>query len=103
MEIKKWQEEVDQWIQTVGGGYFDVLTNMAVLAEETGEVARIIARKYGRQISKPDDKVEDLADELADVIWVATCLATQTGVDLEEALKHNLEKKRTRDAKRFLK
>jgi len=103
MEINEWQKEVDSWIRNVGGGYFSELTNMAILAEETGEVARIIARKYGDQVAKKNDETEHLADELADVIWVATCLATQTGIDLQQALLDNLNKKQTRDAHRFRK
>lgn len=101
MEIKEWQGAVDEWIRTVGGGYFSPLTNTALLAEETGEVARIIARTHGEQRPKPGDKPGDLADELADLIRVATCIATQSGIDLEQALTRNLQKIRTRDKDRF--
>lgn len=101
MEIKEAQQIVDQWINTIGGGYFDVLTNMALLTEETGEVARIIARRYGRQIAKPGESDADLADELADVVRVVICIANQTGIDLEEALRRNIDKITTRDATRF--
>ena len=100
MEIKEWGA-VDEWIRTVGGGYFSPLTNTALLAEETGEVARIIARTHGEQRPKPGDKPGDLADELADLISVATCIATQSGIDLEQALTRNLQKIRTRDKDRF--
>ncbi len=99
--IKSLQTTVDEWITTTGGGYFSPLTNTAVLAEETGEVARIMARRYGDQVAKPGDK-SDLADELADVIWVVTALANQTGVDLTEALARNIEKKNKRDSHRFV-
>ena len=102
MTIKNWQEEVDKWIKTIGVRYFNHLTNMALLTEEVGEVARIIAREYGEQSSKKEDLGKDLADELADVIFVVTCLANQSGIDLNEALKRNLEKKTKRDAKRHL-
>lgn len=101
MTIAEAQELVDKWIREVGGGYFSELTNMAVLAEETGEVARIIARRYGDQIAKPSDNDKSLAGELADVLWVVICLANQTGVDLDEALRASLEKKTRRDADRF--
>ena len=102
MTIENWQEEVDKWIKTIGVRYFNHLTNMALLTEEVGEVARIIAREYGEQSSKKEDLGKDLADELADVIFVVTCLANQSGIDLNEALKRNLEKKTKRDAKRHL-
>lgn len=92
---------MDEWIRTVGNGYFDELTNMAILTEETGEVARIIARVYGRQVAKEGDLRKSLGEELADVLWVVICLANQTGVDLTEALRASLEKKYTRDAHRF--
>lgn len=101
MDIKEAQQLVDQWINTAGGGYFTPLTNMALLTEETGEVARIIARKYGQQVPKPGERAGELADELADVLRVVICLANQTGIDLDEALTRNLEKIRTRDAHRF--
>ena len=100
MTIKELQETVDEWITGTGGGYFSPLTNTAILAEETGEVARIMARKYGDQVAKPGDKC-NLADELADVLWVVTALANQTGIDLTDALRANIEKKSTRDANRF--
>ncbi len=100
MEIKEAQKIVDQWIKEVGVRYFNELTNMAMLTEEVGEVARIIARRYGEQSEKESDKNLDLGDELADVLFVLICLANQTGVDLEEALKKNLDKKTNRDADR---
>jgi NTP pyrophosphatase (non-canonical NTP hydrolase) len=100
MEIKEAQKLVDDWIQTVGVRYFNELTNMAMLTEEVGEVARIIARRYGEQSEKESDKGKDLGDELADVLFVLICLANQTGIDLETALKKNLEKKTSRDANR---
>ena len=102
MEIKEAQELVDQWINKVGVRYFNELTNMAMLTEEVGEVARIIARRYGEQSEKESDKGKDLADELADVLFVLICLANQTGVDLETALARNLDKKSNRDANRHL-
>jgi NTP pyrophosphatase (non-canonical NTP hydrolase) len=100
MTLKEMQEEVDQWINSTGVRYFNELTNMAMLTEEVGEVARIIARRYGEQSEKPDDKDKDLGDELADVLWVLTCLANQTGVDLTEAFRKNMEKKNIRDKDR---
>lgn len=100
MEIKEAQKLVDQWIQTVGVRYFNELTNMAMLTEEVGEVARIIARRYGEQSEKESDKAKNLGDEMADVLFVLICLANQTGIDLEEALKRNLEKKSIRDSDR---
>ena len=100
MEINHAQKLVDDWIQTVGVRYFNELTNMAMLTEEVGEVARIIARRYGEQSEKESDKGKDLGDELADVLFVPICLANQTGIDLETALKKNLEKKTCRDANR---
>lgn len=99
MELKEAQRVVDQWINTTGVRYFNELTNMAMLTEEVGEVARIISRKYGEQSFKKGDKTE-LDDELADVFFVLVCLANQTGVDLEEAFKRNLEKKNSRDKDR---
>ena len=102
MEIKEAQELVDQWINKVGVRYFNELTNMAMLTEEVGEVARIIARRYGEQSEKESDKGKDLADELADGLFVLICLANQTGVDLETALARNLDKKSNRDANRHL-
>jgi NTP pyrophosphatase (non-canonical NTP hydrolase) len=100
MEIREAQVIVDQWIKEVGVRYFNELTNMAMLTEEVGEVARIIARRYGEQSEKESDKAKDLGDEMADVLFVLICLANQTGIDLEEALKKNLEKKTNRDADR---
>jgi NTP pyrophosphatase (non-canonical NTP hydrolase) len=100
MTIQEAQQEVDRWIKTTGVRYFNELTNMAMLTEEVGEVARIIARRYGEQSEKPRDKDKDLADELADVLWVVICLANQTGVDLTAALKKNMEKKNVRDKDR---
>jgi NTP pyrophosphatase (non-canonical NTP hydrolase) len=100
MEIKEAQQQVDHWIKTVGVRYFSELTNMAILTEEVGELARIMARKYGDQSFKESDKNRDLGDEMADVLWVLICLANQTGVDLTEALQKNFEKKNIRDATR---
>jgi len=96
------QSQVDTWIKTVGVRYFSELTNMAILAEEVGEVARIMARRYGEQSSKPSDANLDLADELADVLWVLVCIANQTGVDLQTAVERNIIKKNTRDATRHV-
>ncbi len=100
MEIKEAQQQVDHWIKTVGVRYFSELTNMAILTEEVGELARIMARKYGDQSFKESDKEKNLADEMADVLWVLICLANQTGVDLTDALQKNFEKKNIRDANR---
>ena len=100
MTIKEFQEDVDKWIKTVGVRYFNELTNMAMLTEEVGEVSRIIARKYGEQSFKKSDKDKDLADELADVLWVVTCLANQTGIDLTKAIERNFDKKNKRDLSR---
>jgi NTP pyrophosphatase (non-canonical NTP hydrolase) len=102
MTIKEAQDLVDNWIKTYGVRYFNELTNMAQLTEEVGEVARIIARRYGEQSEKESDKNKDLGDEMADVLWVLICLANQTGIDLTEALKKNLDKKTKRDDKRHL-
>ena len=102
MTIQEAQEEVDLWIKTYGVRYFNELTNLAQLTEEVGEVARIISRRYGEQSEKESDKGKDLGDELADVLWVIICLANQTGVDLDAALKRNLEKKTFRDKDRHL-
>ena len=93
MDLEGAQKKVDQWIQTHGVRYFDELTNMAQLTEEVGEVARIIARRYGEQSEKESDKNKDLGEELADVIFVAICLANQTGVDLQKAFEKKLKKK----------
>ncbi len=102
MTITEAQERVDQWINQHGVRYFNELTNMALLTEEVGEVARIISRKYGEQSFKESDKRKELADELADVLWILLCLANQTGVDLSVALEQNFVKKTNRDAKRHL-
>lgn len=102
MTIQEAQQKVDQWIQTTGVKYFSELTNMAILSEEVGEVARLMSRKYGDQSFKESDKGKELSDELADVLWVLICIANQTGVDLTEALEKNLQKKNTRDANRHL-
>jgi NTP pyrophosphatase (non-canonical NTP hydrolase) len=100
MTIQQAQQTVDAWITTTGVRYFSELTNMAILTEEVGEVARIMARRYGDQSEKPTDTQHDLADELADVLWVVLCLANQTGIDLTEAFAKNLQKKNLRDAER---
>jgi len=100
MTINSAQSEVDQWIKTHGVRYFNELTNMTILTEEVGELARIMARRYGEQSEKESDKNKDLGDEMADVLWVLICLANQTGVDLTEAFKKNLEKKTARDKDR---
>jgi NTP pyrophosphatase (non-canonical NTP hydrolase) len=100
MKISRAQKTVDAWIKKYGVRYFNELTNMAILTEEVGEVARIIARRYGEQSEKESDKKIKLEDELADVLFVLLCLANQTGVDLEKALKNNLMKKTKRDNKR---
>ncbi len=100
MTIEEAQKTVDDWIQTTGVRYFNELTNMAMLTEEVGEVARIIARQYGEQSFKDSDRDKNLADELADVLFVVICLANQTGTDLTDALQRNLEKKTARDADR---
>ena len=100
MTIQQAQQQVDQWIKTHGMRYFNELTNTAILTEEVGEVARIMARRYGEQSEKESDKGKDLGDEMADVLWVLICLANQTGVDLTDAFKKNLEKKTLRDNER---
>jgi len=102
MTLKDCQSQVDDWIKQYGVRYFSELTNMAILTEEVGEVARIIARRYGDQSSKKSDEEFNLADELADVLFVLVCLANQTGVNLEEAFQRNIEKKIRRDAERHL-
>ena len=94
------QQQVDQWIKTVGVKYFNELTNLGILMEEVGELSRLMVRKYGEQSFKATDKDKDLADEMADVLWVLICLANQAGVNLTEALQKNFEKKNTRDADR---
>jgi len=96
------QREIDKWITTTGVRYFNELTNMAILTEEVGEVARIIARRYGEQSEKESDKSKNLGDELADVLFVVICLANQTGVDLSAAMDHNLHKKNLRDSERHI-
>ncbi len=103
MTIQQAQHTIDNWIKANGVRYFNELTNMAILSEEVGEVARIIARQYGEQSFKESDKGKELSDELADVLFVLICIANQTGVDLEEALHKNLEKKTSRDAERHKK
>lgn len=100
MTIKEIQELVDKWIKEYGVRYFDELTNMTILTEEVGEVARIMSRRYGEQSEKVSDKNKDLGDELADVLFVLTCIANQTGVDLEQAMQNNLDKKTKRDSLR---
>lgn len=96
------QAKVDEWIKTVGVRYFSPLTNLGILMEETGELARLMVRKFGEQSFKESDKNKELADEMADVLWVLICLANQCDVDLNEALKLNFEKKSLRDAQRHL-
>jgi NTP pyrophosphatase (non-canonical NTP hydrolase) len=100
MTLQEAQGSVDQWIKTTGVRYFSELTNMAILTEEVGEVARLMSRTYGDQSFKETDNKKQLSDELADVLWVLICIANQTGVDLTEALQRNFEKKNTRDARR---
>jgi NTP pyrophosphatase (non-canonical NTP hydrolase) len=100
MTIRRYQQVVDEWVQTVGVRYYTELTNTAILMEEVGEVARIMARVYGDQSFKPGAEAPDLADEFADVLFVLVCLANQTGVDLTAALQRNLEKKTVRDRER---
>jgi NTP pyrophosphatase (non-canonical NTP hydrolase) len=100
MTIQDAQTQVDQWIKVHGIRYFNELTNMAILTEEVGELARVVARRYGEQSEKESDKNRDLGDELADVLWVLICLANQTGINLTEAFSKNLEKKTNRDKDR---
>ena len=100
MTIQEAQNQVDQWIKTVGVKYFSELTNLGILMEEVGELSRLMVRKYGEQSFKESDKGKDLGDEMADVLWVLICLANQTGVNLTEALEKNFEKKNLRDAER---
>ena len=102
MKVSEAQKQVDDWIKQYGVRYFSELTNMAMLTEEVGEVARIVARRYGEQSEKESGKNKDLGDELADVLFVLICLANQTGIDLEEALKRNLDKKTNRDSERHI-
>lgn len=101
MTLNDLQEQVDNWIKTYGVRYFSELTNMACLTEEVGEMARIMARTYGDQSFKADEK-HDLSNEIADVLWVLTCIANQTGVNLDEAMRKNLEKKTRRDSTRHI-
>lgn len=103
MTIQEAQQSVDRWIRSTDKGYFSELTNLAVLTEEVGELARIFARTYGDQVAKPGDMRHSVADELADIMWVTLCLANQTGTDMEEALSRGLQKRLTRDADRFKK
>jgi NTP pyrophosphatase (non-canonical NTP hydrolase) len=100
MTIQEAQQKVDDWIKTTGVRYFSELTNMAILTEEVGEVARLMSRIYGEQSFKESDKNKNLSEELADVLWVIICIANQTGVNLTEALQKNFEKKNSRDADR---
>jgi len=100
MTLQEAQQNIDQWIKTTGVRYFSELTNMAILTEEVGEVARLMSRMYGDQSFKETDKEKNLSDELADVLWVLICIANQTGVDLTQALQRNFEKKNIRDGQR---
>ena len=100
LTLREAQQQVDEWIKTIGVRYFSELTNMAILTEEVGELASVMARKYGEQSFKESDKNKDLGDEMADVLWVLLCLANQTGIDLTAAMKKNFEKKTRRDADR---
>ncbi len=102
MTIKEAQQKTDDWIKTYGVRYFNELTNMAILTEEVGELARIVSRRYGEQSEKESDKNKDLGDEMADVFWVLLCMANQTGIDLTTALEKNFEKKTSRDADRHI-
>jgi NTP pyrophosphatase (non-canonical NTP hydrolase) len=102
MTLSEAQQKVDEWIKTYGVRYFSELTNMAILTEETGEVARLIARRYGDQSFKKEETSDNLGDELADVLWVLICLANQTGVDLTKAFEENLRKKTERDTNRHI-
>jgi NTP pyrophosphatase (non-canonical NTP hydrolase) len=100
LTIREAQQKVDDWIKTTGVRYFSELTNLAILTEEVGEVARLMSRIYGDQSFKDKDRQKELPDELADVLWVVICIANQTGIDLTEALQQNFEKKSNRDAQR---
>jgi NTP pyrophosphatase (non-canonical NTP hydrolase) len=102
MTIQEAQDQIDNWIKTVGVRYFSELTNTVILMEEVGELARIVARKYGEQSYKDNDTIKNLADEMADVLWVLMCLANQTGVNLTDALAKNFEKKNIRDGQRHI-
>lgn len=103
MTIQEAQQQVDQWIKTVGVKYFSELTNLGILMEEVGELSRLMVRKYGEQSFKESDKGNELGDEMADVLWVLICLANQTGVDLTDALQKNFDKKNSRDGERHRK
>lgn len=103
ISLREVQETVDRWIRTVGNGYFSELTNMALLTEETGELARVMARLYGDQVAKEGDLRKGLEEEIADVFWVLACIANQTGIDIAEAFRKTLEKKTRRDKERFAK
>ena len=98
--IRETQQKIEEWIQTVGVRYFSELTNLGILMEEVGELARLMVRTYGEQSFKETDQHKDLGDEMADVLWVLICLANQTGIDLTDALQKNFEKKNSRDASR---
>jgi NTP pyrophosphatase (non-canonical NTP hydrolase) len=100
MTLQEAQQYVDEWIKRHGVRYFNELTNMAILTEEVGEIARIMARRYGEQSEKETDKSKDLGEEMADVLWVLICLANQTGIDLTQAFQRNIEKKTLRDKDR---
>jgi len=102
MTIQQAQQDVDEWIKTVGVRYFSELTNLGILMEEVGELSRLMVRKYGEQSFKESDKDKEISDEMADVLWVLICLANQTGVDLTKALEQNFEKKNIRDATRHI-
>jgi NTP pyrophosphatase (non-canonical NTP hydrolase) len=102
MTMQEAQDQIDNWIKTVGVRYFSELTNTVILMEEVGELARIVARKYGEQSYKDNDTIKNLADEMADVLWVLMCLANQTGVNLTDALAKNFEKKNIRDGQRHI-
>lgn len=102
MTIEQAQQQVDEWIQTVGVRYFNELTNLGILMEEVGELSRLMVRKYGEQSFKESDKGKELADEMADVLWVLICLANQTGVNLTDALEKNFDKKNIRDKNRHI-
>ena len=103
MTIQEAQQQVDQWIKTVGVKYFSELTNLGILMEEVGELSRLMVRKYGEQSFKESDKGNELGDEMADVLWVLICLANQTGIDLTDALQKNFDKKNSRDGERHRK
>lgn len=103
MTIKQAQQDVDEWIQTIGVRYFNELTNLGILMEEVGELSRLMVRKYGEQSFKESDKEKELDDEMADVLWVLICIANQTGIDLTKAMQKNFEKKNLRDSERHKK